>query len=124
VTIKIEPVPWCDEAAVGLSRALGDDLRVMRDEVESNRAQLWKVHGYGFLVTRIESDCNGKTLVLVAAEGRGIDAITPVLIDVAKANGIGFLRVHSARKGMGRILKKHGYRYLETVYLLEVSGNG
>lgn len=95
---------WNFRAALGLRRALGADLDAVALEVMRGESQLWKVHGCGYLVTRVECYDSHRVLVLVAGEGcRGREVIEHMQ-HVAKESGCTSMRLHSQRQGMGRYL--------------------
>lgn len=120
----IEPrkIPWNRTAAEALAPALGLDVHEIRRQVEEGVAELFIIPAHGYLVTRIEqAEGQPPELVLVAGAGHGLDAVVEAFREIARRNGIGSLRAHCRRPGMARMLGRHGFYVLETVYRAEIA---
>lgn len=114
---------WNDQARAGLVDALGDDIDVIEHQVEQGRAQLWWMDPpSAWVVTRIEdrADGGGRELVIVAAQGEGLDQGLPAWQAVALEHGLASVRLHATRRGIERMVAKHGFEWLETVMRWEV----
>ena len=107
--MRLERRPWSADIEARLNRALGDDAEIIRNQCETRKADVWEVSGRGLFVLRME----GAELVVVAAQGRGlVEALAKIIAHLRPDS----VRVHSSRVGMGRLLKKLGFQYAETVY--------
>ena len=92
-----------------LKPALGDDLPIIKDEIQAGACECWHIRDHGYMVTRLENNPASKTLVIVAGVGQKARPVFEIMPKVAKANGAKWLRVHSKRKGMARYLYGLGY---------------
>jgi hypothetical protein len=106
--LVFKPVKWSPEVAASLSKATSPDEAVIEDEVKRGISQCWQVKNYGYLVTRLELEPD-KSLVLVAGQGRGLFDVLSVMPNIAKANGAKWIRIHSKRAGMVRMLERLNY---------------
>lgn len=115
---------WSPEIAAILKPATGEDEQIIRREVQTGQSECWKIKNVGVIVTRLEVEPDSKTLVLVAGAGRRSAEVFQLLPKMAKANGAGFIRVHSKRPGMKKLLMPLGYTAEpgngETIYLKQV----
>jgi len=116
--VTLYKLAWSDVVESVLRPVLGDDVPVVRGEVERGISELFQVDDRGYLVTRIEDYDSFREFVIVAAVGHGTDAVLPKLIGLAQGNGIDRIRVHSNRPGMGRLLRGYGFTELHRVYQL------
>jgi hypothetical protein len=114
--MRVFRVAWNDEAAAALAGAMAEDSEFIANEVKSGGAVLWCCVGHGWLVTRQE----GSELVFVA--GAGINARDVIKLFISKKNKLKIktCRIHSARRGMGKYLKKLGFKEVERVYKVAV----
>lgn len=137
VEITLQPVAWCDALASLLSPLAERDALygadALRADVESGRVQVfggfYREKMIGAVALRIDALAGGRELVIMNAAHRvkGGDltaAVMPYLETVAEAAGCVSMRVHSARKGMGRHLQGYGFNPIETVFRKAVSGGG
>lgn len=107
---------WSEEAARGLAEAMGMDAAEIEADVRAGRAELWRIDDHGWVVTRMECSTSGRELVLVAGQGRGLHQVVSDAQRIARAAGAASIRIHSARRGMGRMLARLGFEAVETVY--------
>lgn len=98
--------PWNPSAAAGLSRAMGEYLDYLAQEVSAGRADLYRIPEHGWIAFRRE----GSELVCLAAEGRGLMPIFRAIVEGTSAKSI---RIHTRRRGMGRYLAPLGFRLVE-----------
>ena len=115
---------WTREIADILKPATGEDEPIIRREVETGQSECWQIKDVGVIVTRLEVEPDSRTLVLVAGAGRRSAEVFRLLPKMAKANGAGWIRVHSKRPGMKKLLMPLGYEVTpgngETIYLKQV----
>lgn len=91
-------------------RSLGDDLPFIREQVQSNAAQLWRFDSPMFhLVTRVEKNARGLELVLVAAEGRGLAKHWQTLEQQMEPESFTSYRLHTTRAGIVRLMTRRGF---------------
>ena len=113
--VKLRRLAWSPRLAAALSKSTFPDGKKVAGEIVSGAAEAWELDGIGHAVTRLEVTEAGNVLVMVATEGRGF--YTPeflnlrdgLAIRIATANDA-TLRIHSRRPGVGRFLKRYGYR--------------
>lgn len=110
-----------------LADALLSDEHIIRAEVEQGICELWKVEGYGYFVTRLESNGVSTELVLVAWQGKNTQPLIEHLINVCKNIGVKTMRFHTVHNKhlISRFVKKWGFtiaeiRESETVYRAKV----
>ena len=104
---EIREIEWCQKAEEGLIVSLGDDLGVIRLEVQKGIARLWSCEsesGGGYIVSRMD-DLN--EICIVAGEGKGFYEFMPVFLDWCRQQGCS-VRTHVKRKGLIRMWKKLG----------------
>lgn len=109
---------WSEEAADVLAPALNGDGDFIRCEVESGQADLYRVDGHGFIVTRLEQYGNEFELVLVAWAGKDTGPIVEHVQRYCRYRGVKSIRFHSRLdpKVVARMVKKWGFEPVETVY--------
>ncbi len=114
---------WTPEVANILKPATGDDEPIIAAEVEAGISECWEIKDHGYMVTRLETEPE-KTLVVVAGAGRKAGEVWQIMPNIARANGAKWIRVHSKRPGMFRVLKPLGYEVKpgngEKIYLKRV----
>jgi hypothetical protein len=106
--IVFERVNWSPEVAANLAKAIAPEQDFIENEVKQGISECWHVHGFGYLVTRLELDIP-KTLVIVAGQGQGLKKIMSIMPSIAKSNKAKWIRVHSRRSGMAKLLQPLGY---------------
>lgn len=113
--IRLEPHDWNDEAGAELAPALGADIEIVREQVQTGDARLYRVQGYGWIVLRVERAGTGPELVLVAGAGQGLRDVVPALVRLARDNGCNSVRAHVERPGMIRLMAGCGFEAVHTV---------
>ena len=85
-------------------------------------ATLYGVDRDGLDVLALLMRREGEELVIVAAAGHapGLCLLDALLPQIEAASGARWVRIHTARRGMGRQLMRHGYRPAEVVYRKEI----
>ena len=110
----IKPVSWCDEVRRGLIVSCGDDLDIIRQEVEQKISICWCCQSdknFAFVVTRYEPP---NELVIVCGEGSGFDEFMPFFVRVARKHNL-TVRTHIKRKGLLRMWARLGINFEEYV---------
>jgi len=120
--IRLKKTVLTSEVLKNLRSAFGDEEDAILADCESGRAVAWEVVGHGVVITRIERGPSGRELVLVAGAGKGMALVLEGFREIARNNNIETIRIHSARRGMWRMLRKSGYKEVERVYRLKVGG--
>ncbi|HHJ14273.1 MAG TPA: hypothetical protein ENJ79_07830 [Gammaproteobacteria bacterium] len=117
----IRRLPRLDDAArAGLRDALDGYEAEFARQIEAGIAQLWQVDD-GFLIVRIEHAADhAPELVICALQGVAIDRVGPLLIEAGKRAGCGSIRMHTRRRGLGRMVRKFGMVLDEWVYSLRL----
>ena len=122
--ITVQKIPWNDHAEAGLKLALAGDLHTIKNQVLANICELWRVGDNGYVITRFETD-HKKELVLVAGEGfkaagNGYIESVKAFCNIAANAGAETVRIHTDKKGIGRMIKNIGFSEVETIYKLEL----
>lgn len=112
----IRVIPWNDDAALGLCRALSfAEIPVIQSEVERGIAQLWEcsdARHHAYVVTRVDS--TPPEWCIVAYEGSGMQTFGPLFIEAARARGMR-LRAHTQSPVVERLLRRLGLQRTEVV---------
>lgn len=106
---------------------------VILKNIESGFIQFFGVFADSFLigciVTRIDTNYNlEKELVIMYTftmydrnDLNFVSLLNPIYDDIARTANIKRIRVHSERRGHDILLEKNGYKFLETVFIKELS---
>lgn len=124
--------PWSDAAGELLSRAMlcdpGASVATLKRAVNRRQAVLLGVYAHhvriGACVLRIERREGGAEGVIVAASGRlaGVNLTRALLPAIErKFRGVKRIRVHTARRGLVKLLAQAGYTLREFVLHREVT---
>lgn len=113
-----QPEAWSNEAEAMLLPAMGDDLAIIRREVEEGEAKLWRVDGCGFVITRLEHYQEFSELVLVAFAGRESGVILERAQQVCRSLGVRSIRFHTSHneRAAARLVGRFGFQPVETVF--------
>lgn len=106
-------IPWSDKAEAGLVVSAGDDMALIRKEVQQGCAELYKCGSDGYLVIRYEADV--RELVVVLGEGRCFKKWLPVIEDHARERGALTMRTHIKRPGLKKLYEDIGWHQQEIV---------
>jgi thioredoxin reductase len=119
--LQVQKVAWSERAAKKLEFALMGDSIQIQNEVENGISELWLIDSVSYLVTRVEHDLqNNRELVFVAGAGENAVEAIEYFKEKAKKHGIKTMRLHSGLKGMQRLIKKTGFKAVETVYKVSI----
>lgn len=113
-TAKIINVPWTDSVDDCLRVAARGDLAIIKAQVKSGVAQLWRCESdkhTAYVVTRIDP---GPELCIVAGEGSGFMEFVPHFVAVARRSNA-TIRTHVVRKGLIRLWSRFGLKLEEYV---------
>lgn len=116
--MEIQKIDFTDDLDTVLRPVLNDDLEQIKQEVSENVSELWLVNKDSYCITRLECDRNNKPIELVFVVGIGSDSINAIkhFSELVKKQGVNRFRVHSSRKGMGKLLAPLGFVDSGTVY--------
>jgi len=132
VTINVRAEPWSDAAGALLDRAMrcdpGATVATLRRAVARRQATLLCAYAahelVGAVVLRIDRREGGAEGVIVAAAGRlaGV-SLTRALLPTVESyfRGVKRIRVHTARRGLAKLLAGAGYSFREFVLHREVA---
>lgn len=120
---EVSRIEWGTELRVGLGDTLRDDGEAIAADVIEGRATGWRIDGgRAYLVVRMEQYGTRRECVVVAARGRGLLDVTPVIFDAARAAGCARVRWHTQRPGLARLVaKQHDVTEIERVYSVEIA---
>jgi hypothetical protein len=108
---------WSTAVEGALGALLGDDRAQVLAEIAEGRAELWRIEGHGYAITRIEVYPDHRELVIVAAVGEKVREAAAAFAAWADANGIDRIRFHTARPALGRLLAPLGFELSEYVFV-------
>lgn len=98
-------------------------MALIAEEHAAGEVQVWSIDdGRCYLCTRAERTADGRELVIVAAEGRGLVACWPFIAQRAAALGFDSIRFHATNPAMGRMARAHGFVEVERVYKVHTDG--
>lgn len=122
MVLNAEKIRWFAALDEIMKDVLYEDMNAVRDEVKKGACELWEIQGHGYTITRAELDHNGNPadFVFVAGIGENARKVIEHFKNGAIKAGFKRFRIHSRRVGMGRYLKKIGFKPFETVYTLEL----
>lgn len=119
--LVIEKLPrWTAEAEQGLGASLGEDAAELARQVNAGRAELWRINGDTYMVTRVHRTASANELVVCCLAGHGLREIVPVVLATARRDGRRGVRCHIKRPGMARLLAPFGFAERERVLYAEV----
>jgi len=111
--VQINQIDWGHSISRKLEISAGNDLALIKSEVEHSQSQLWRCQSFynlAFVVTRIE---HGE-LVIVLFEGSGLNEFMPFFIKRAIELKLS-IRAHVKRKGLLKMGRKLGFELSEYV---------
>jgi len=115
--MKIVREQWSTEAVHGLGETLRDCEDLLREQVESGAAELWRIEDHSWMITRTEYFTKRKPeLVVCCYKGCDLNAVTQVILDTAIQQDFGSIRYHTRRKGLNRLVENLGFEFMETIY--------
>lgn len=132
--IKMSPkrCDWSEACEVILAEACGDDLAIIRDQVNAEHAELWAFPGDHYAVMREDHFGDSVDLVVLVIGGPGGGEggdVARFIVDFARANaahrGYRRLRFHTTRRGLPRWLAHAGVsdvQLMERVYEIPFGG--
>lgn len=119
---QITRLQWGAELAAGIEATVGDDGAAIARDVQTGAAAGWRINdGAAYLVTRMECIADRVEFVVVAAQGRGLLEIAPILYDAARQAGCARVRWHTQRPALARLIgRAFDVREVERVFSVEV----
>lgn len=126
--IKSEAVEWCEEAEIMLSQAAHNcSIQDLKNQVECG-ATLFKLtlndELIGYYILRIDNLNQWSEAVFVAGAGNHQDfdvTTTAVLIAETQVLNCKYLRIHTARAGLAKLISKIGFDVEEIVMRKELA---
>jgi hypothetical protein len=117
---------WSTAAAEMLRPAVAHDPLCVVDDLSGLPLFVARCDGVPVLayLLRVDETQHGSEGVIVAAAGNlpGVDLTGRVLPFIEGQLDCDWLRIHTARAGLGRKLQKQGYAVRETVYAKKIGG--
>jgi hypothetical protein len=117
--MKIEKIfPWSPEAERGLSRSLGRDRDAIVTGVNSRGLECYRLwDGQAYMVTRV---AEGELTVCCYEGARTVEACAWLRAQCQRL-GIRWIRFHTERPALPRLLQKFNFQLAEYVYECEVA---
>lgn len=113
--MKLLPCEFSESFAAAIATALGSDAHFIAEQVAAQICQAWLFtcngETLGRAVTRLEKDC----LVVVAYEGKNVEAFGDMIVRIAKAKELPLARFHTYRPGLIKLLARLNPEPLEYV---------
>lgn len=97
------------------ARSLGEDKNSIRNDLNNLKAEAFII-GQCCFITRFETTDNNKELIVMCAEGKGLNQAGSVLKKIAKAKGCNSARMHTKRPALQRLAKKFGWIQKEIIF--------
>ena len=101
------------------ARSLGDDLEVIRLELINKTAEAFLIEQCCF-ITRFETVGDHKELVVMCAEGKGLNDAGEVLRSMAKSHGCTTARMHTQRPALQKLASQFGWVQHEIIFKMEI----
>jgi hypothetical protein len=125
--LSISRESWSDEAAEMLRPAVANDPLCVVDDLSGLPLFIGRHNGKPVLayLLRVDETPHGSEGVIVAAAGSmpGVDLTGRVLPYIESQLDCDWLRIHTARAGLGRKLQQQEYAYRETVWAKKLRGS-
>lgn len=113
-------IPVSTERALTLcARSLRSDAEIIRRMLNEKRAEAFLI-GQCCFITRFEKTGDHKELVVMCAEGSGLNESGEVLRSLAKKHGCGTARMHTNRPALQRLAPQFGWVQHEIIFKMEV----
>lgn len=103
------------EHAFLIKRAAGSDFVSIAKDIADGRAELLQL-GDVALVMRVEDYPEGREVVIVCAEGKGLAQHMQRLIDAAARIGAKSVRFHTSDPRLGQAARRWGYKEAQRIY--------
>lgn len=118
--MKFERIAWSSDAEVELARAFdcADDIDYVRDEVQANRAALWRVDDETYFVVRLEC----REMVVMAFAGRNCLEVSREIVATAWRKGCVSIRFHTHSRALIRMMREFDPKPVE--YVVRVFNHG
>jgi hypothetical protein len=136
VTVIINTIPWDDAVEKLVAEKLNPRVGVeaLKKNIESKAINLYAVvhkeKRLGILITRIDTLMDGRRelVILHAVSEYDMDVsfsslFAPVFREIAKIMNVNAVRIHSARRGLDKLLEESGYKFFENVFVKEIEAN-
>lgn len=108
--MKFKKIDWFDGLELIIAEALGNDTELLRTQVNTGTARLWMINnGESFAITRAEHD----TLVVCCYQGRSYNEAMKLIMRHAQIEGFTFIRGHTYKKGIARMMRRLGGTEIE-----------
>ncbi len=114
--MNIEKLRWSDDAAHALAPVMGLDADGIQHDVESGAAELYRIDGTSYLVTRVEGDA----LIVCCYIGEDLREAARHIVAAAKRAGLKTVQYHTETKGLARLLDDLGGRCIGRYYIYAV----
>lgn len=104
-----------------IAEAAGDDIISITQQVADGTAELLLLDDVA-VVTRVENYPEGREVVIVCAQGKGLARQTQRLIDAAARIGAKSIRFHTSDPRMGSAARRWGYTEVQRIYRRVING--
>lgn len=102
-----------------VAKAAGADLLSIQQDVASGAAELVLLDKCAF-VFRVEDTAEGREMVVVCAQGKGLASHCQKLLKAATRIGAKSIRFHTANHKLGAAMRRWGAQEVQRVYKVAV----
>lgn len=104
---------WTDEADEALRPVTANEHHQMMCEVNDGISELYCIDGNSWLITRIDGD----ELVVCCYIGENVKEVAAKLWDAANAAGCKYIRFHTQRPGLNRMMREYNFECMGLFYI-------
>ena len=99
-------------------RAAGDPTiwKYIRADIDAGRSQLFLCPDDTYIVLALDDT----EIIFVAMAGKNAVGAVETVLEIARVLGLQFVRFHTARKGMTRLLKQYKPMHMQSIYRMAV----
>ncbi len=108
-----------ERAMILCARSLRDDAAEIKRMIDNAEAEAFLI-GECCFITRFETSTTGKELVVMCAEGKGVNPAVDILRKLAKKHGCTTARIHTQRPALQRLMPQLGLVQSEIIFKMEI----
>ena len=119
--MKFEKLPKLNGAVIERLRVvLRDDSDLLAEQIKNGVAELWAIdNGVSYMITRVEK----RDLVVCCFDGKDLKNVVPHLLAAAKRMQLSYVRFHTRRPALSRLLNNYNMELYEYIYRGKVNEN-
>ena len=116
--MRILHIPQLTAVAEEKLRAAGDPIiwQGIRADIEAGRSQLFLCPDDTYIVLALDDD----EIIFVAMAGQNAVGAMETVLEIARVLGLQYVRFHTARKGLARLIKQYKPECVQSIYRITV----